>query len=327
MKKPVMPLFSRKFTHKHQPPTNQPRPRNRDAPRLNQNRTFSYAANRSQTECNTGREAVQNKPPLRQLPAKVQKLRKHFGWLLAGVVFVGLVGYEVQLSTTPKVVSLVQTSDAPFMQDSGVYARKASELFDATAANRNKLTVDSSQIAAQLKREFPELQDVSVLLPLFGDQPTIYIRPAEPALMLSAGSGTFVIDENGRAVAEAATGSSSSMTTLRIPLVTDQSGIQVKAGSQVLPRSSTVFIRTVVAQLKAQKIGIKSLVLPAVASELDVYVLDAPYFVKYNMHDANAQTAALQAGTYAATLKHLAKQGIVPTQYIDVRLEGRAYYK
>lgn len=304
-----------------------PRFRSEGETRLAQNRTFSYAANRSQTDFNTGREATQNKPPLRQIPGKVQKLRRHFGWLLAAVAFVGIVGYEMQLSTTPKVVSLVQASDAPFLQDSSVYARKASELFNATAANRNKLTVDTSNITLQLKRQFPELQDVSVSLPLIGDQPTVYIRPAAPALTLSSSSGNYLIDESGRAVAEESTGSSSDTTKLQVPMVTDQSGIKVQVGSQVLPRSATSFISTVVAQLKAQHIAIKSLTLPATASELDVYVANTPYFIKFNLHDADSGEAALQAGTYIATSKQLTKQGITPSQYIDVRLEGRAYYK
>jgi hypothetical protein len=320
-------LPTRKSKQSPRQPLNQPRLRSRENSQLGSSRTFSYAANRSQTDFNTGREAMQNKPPLRQIPGKVQKLRRHFGWLLASVVFVGLVGYELQLSTTPKVVSMVQASDAPFMKDSSMYARKASELFNATAANRNKLTVDSSNIAIQLKKQFPELQDVSISLPLIGDQPTVYIRPAAPALVLSSSVGTYVIDENGRAVAEATGGSAPTNSILQIPLVTDQSSLQVRVGAQVLPRSATLFISTIVLQLKAQHTSIKSLVLPAAASELDVYITDAPYYVKFNMHDADANAAALQAGTYIATAKQLSKQGKTPSQYIDVRLEGRVFYK
>jgi hypothetical protein len=324
---PLLNLLSRKPKQNAQNARQSPRLRNQGETRLAQNRTFSYAANRSQTDFNTGREAAQNKPPLRQLPGKIQKLRRHFGWLLATVAFIGLVGYEMQLSTTPKVVSLVQASDAPFLQDSSVYAQKASELFNATAANRNKLTVDTSNITLQLKKQFPELQDVSVSLPVIGDRPTVYIRPAAPALVLSSTAGSYVIDENGRAVAEETTRSGSSANKLQIPTVTDQSGLQVKVGSQVLPRSATAFVSTVVSQLKAQHVTVKSLLLPAAASELDIYVSNAPYFIKFNLHDADSDKAALQAGTYIATIKQLTRQGITPAQYVDVRLEGRAYYK
>ncbi len=314
-------------SRKSRQPSIRPRLRSRDTSQLGQNKTFSYAANRSQTDFNTGREAMQNKPPLRQIPGKVQKLRQHFGWLLACVVFVGLVGYELQLSTMPKVVSIVQSSDAPFLQDSSVYAHRASQLFNATAANRNKLTVDSSAIAEQLKKQFPELQDVSVSIPLIGDQPTVYIRPAAASLLLSSSAGMFMIDENGRAVAEEVSGSSANTSSLHIPLVTDQSGIPIQVGAQVLPRSTTQFIATVTSQLKSQQVAIKSLVLPAMASELDVYITGAPYYIKFNMHDADVDAAALQAGTYVATIKQLTRQGITPAQYVDVRLEGRVYYK
>ena len=328
-----MPRFSLPF---RKPSGALPAPRDRERlarnpvrtgtiPRAGQNRTFSYAANRSAADFNTGREALQNKPPIRRLPTRLQRLQRHFGWLLAGVVIIGLVVYEMQLSTTPKVVSLVQASDAPYLQDNAVYAAKAAQLFNASAANRNKLTVDASNIAAQLKKQFPELQDVSVSLPLIGSQPTVYIKPADPALVLSSGGETYLIDENGRAVAETSAGMS--FSKMKVPTVTDQSGLRVDVGQQILPRSATTFVSTVVAQLKAQHIAVQSLVLPASASELDVYIAGQPYFVKFGMHDADAEAAALQAGSYVAVSKQLARQGTTPSQYIDVRLEGRAYYK
>lgn len=293
--------------------------------RAGQNRTFSYAANRSAADFNTGREALQNKPPIRRLPSRLQRVQRHFGWLLACVLLVGLIAYEMQLSTTPRIVSLVQASEAPYLQDSAVYAAKASQLFNASAANRNKLTVDASGIAVQLKKQFPELQDVSVSLPLLGSTPTVYIKPAGPALLLSSGGETYLIDENGRAVARAT--ASMSLGKVRVASVTDQSGLKAEVGEQILPRNVTTFITTVVGQLQAQHIAIQSLVLPTSASELDVYVTGQPYYVKFNMHDADANAAALQAGSYVAVSKQLTRQGTTPSQYVDVRLPGRAYYK
>ena len=314
--------------------SSQPLPRDRsrlirnaqpETPRSGQNRTFSYSANRLGTDFNTGREAVQTKKPLRRLPGRLQRLRRHFGWLVISIVIIGLLVYEMQLGTMPRVVSLVQASDAPFLQDSSVYARKASALFGSSAANRNKLTVDSSRIASELETQFPELQDVSVSLPLIGDQATLYIRPAEPALLLSANGSTIVIDENGRVVGEAT--AAMSFKGLQIPSVTDQSGLQAKVGQQILPRTAVTFISTVVSQLKSQKIKVLSLTLPTAASELDAYIEGQPYFVKFNMHDANTEAAALQTGTYIAVSKQLTREGTKPRQYIDVRLNGRAYYK
>lgn len=307
-------------------PGRRPRDPQRQAmPSVGQNRTFSYYAARSQADFNTGREAVQEKPPLRRLPTRFQRLRKHSPWLLAGLLLVALMVYELQLSTTARVVSLARSSDAPFLQDSKVYQQAASQMFAETASNRNKLTVNAADIAARLQQRFPELQEVSISLPVIGDRPTIFVRPAEPAMVLAASNGTFIVDENGRALAEATAGTN--LRRLQVPSVTDQSGLSVKLGKQVVPRSAAAFINTVATQLQAQKIGVQSMTLPVAAGELDVYIAGKPYFVKFNIQKGNEDSPLVQTGTLIALLRKLEREGTAPSQYVDVRLEGRAYYK
>jgi hypothetical protein len=311
-----------------------PAGRTRDSQRMaqmGQNRTFSYHAARSQSEVTIGREAVQNKPPLRRLPTRFQRLRKHTGWLIGFVVLLGLVVYEMQLSTTPKVVSLSKTSDIPFLQESTVYQQAARKLFGASAANRNKLTVDTAQIATVLQVQFPELDKASIALPLIGSVPTVYIRAADPALVLAASNGSFVVDRNGRALAEANHANSVKLAELSVPTVTDQSNLEVKLGQQVLPKDAAVFIGTVVSQLHAKGVEVQSMTLPMAAGELDVYVTGKSYFVKFNLQQNGQQggedEANVQAGTFLAVKHDLERQGKQPSQYVDVRLEGRAYYR
>lgn len=308
---------------------NQPRERvpgrNPDfrTPAANQNKTFSYYANRSQSELSLGRESLQSKPPLRRLPNRIQKLRSHLGWVIVGILAIGVVVYEMQLSTVPKITALTNSSDAPFLQETAVYQQAASKLFANSAANRNKLTINTTQIATDLQKTFPELDDVSVSLPALGSQATIYIRPADPALVLTAQNGSFVLDSNGRALSQAGSQSSS----LNLASVTDQSGIAVTLGKQALPKSETLFIHSVMQQLKDKHIGVQSMVLPAATSELDVYIKGQPYFVKFNIHDNNQDAARVQSGTFIALKAQLEGQHITPSQYVDVRIEGRAYYK
>lgn len=300
-------------------------PQRNIAGNVGQNRTFSYYAARSQSEVAIGREAAQEKPPIRRLPTRFQRLRKHSGWLLGMLLVMAAIVYELQLSTTPKVVSLVSSSEATFLQESHVYQQAAQQLFAESAANRNKLTVDASAIAYRLRQQFPELQEVSVALPVIGDKATVFVRPAAPAMVLAASNGTYIIDENGRALAEAKAGTN--LQRLNVPSVTDQSGLAVELGKQVLPRSATAFISTVAEQLKARKIGVQSMTLPAAAGELDVYIANRPYFVKFNIEKGTEDSAMVQAGTLLAALKKLDREGRTPAQYVDVRLEGRVYYR
>jgi len=299
-------------------------PQRREDQAYGQNRTFSYHAARSQTDFNTGREAPQEKPPLRRLPTRLQRLRKHTPWLAGGTLALALVIYQLQLSTTPRIVSLATPTDAQFLQASEVYQRAAQGMFNEAATNRNKLTVDADRIAARLEKQFPELQQVSVSMPLIGATPNVYVKPAQPAMVLASSTGAYIVDQDGRALAEVNAGTN--LENLKVPSVTDQSGLGVKVGQQVLPRSAAAFISTVGEQLTSHGVTIQSMTLPAAAGELDVYVSGKPYFVKFNLEQGSEDTAMVQVGTFLATLKKL-QGGKQPGAYVDVRLEGRAYYK
>ena len=303
------------------PGQGQPRQRQQAA---KQNPAFSYYAARSQSEINVGREAVSAKAPLRRLPGRLAKLRRHAGWLSLGLIAVGLAAFQLQLSTMPQVVVLSATSETPFLKPSDTYRDSAQQLFNASAANRNKLTVNTSAVSAELEQQFPELQQVSVSLPIFGNTPTVYIRPAAPALILAAANGTFIVDENGRALS-AVTGENNP-EGLKVPTITDQSTLNVTLGEQVLPGNVADFVMSIASQFEAKQIGIQSMTLPAAAGELDVYIAGQPYFVKFNIQDAGRESSLRQIGTYLVLVQQLNKSGNKPAQYVDVRLEGRAYY-
>jgi hypothetical protein len=64
--------------------------------------------------------------------------------------------------------------------------------------------------------------------------------------------------------------------------------------------------------------------LPPAASELDVQIVDQPYFIKFNLENDDPRQ---QVGTYIATQAYLTSQHITPAHYIDVRVDGRAYYE
>jgi hypothetical protein len=70
--------------------------------------------------------------------------------------------------------------------------------------------------------------------------------------------------------------------------------------------------------------SVGSMILPAGTSELDVHLAGQPYFVKFNLNNNDPRQ---QAGTFLAAIANLQKNHITPAQYIDVRVDGRAYYQ
>ena len=134
-------------------------------------------------------------------------------------------------------------------------------------------------------------------------------------------NSTVIVDSSGRALTIAPKGANHA--GLQLPTVSDESNIQLKVADHALSSANVAFIEDVVRQFASQKIPISKMVLPAGKEELDVYMPQVGYYVRFNLHET---TSRQQAGTFFALKQQLHKQGIAPKQYVDVRLVGRAYY-
>jgi hypothetical protein len=296
------------------------------APRstVRSNTVFSYHANRA---VRAG-ESQYRDAEREERQAEAARLgRKHQSWLkrtsnVAVLLAILMVAaFCLQLNSKAKVVPVgTNESQKLFLRDKQVYSEAAQKAFTPWA-NSNKLTVNAQKVANDLKRQFPELQEVSVSLPVIGNRPVVYIQPAVPQLMLMAQNGVFILDGNGRALISG--NQVPQLSRLQIPSVSDQSGLSIQSGQIALPRAIVYFITEVTGQLKAKKVPIVSLTLPPGTNELHVKLDGTGYFVKFNLHGH----ARAEVGTFLATKQYLEQQHKVPREYIDVRVENKAFYK
>ncbi len=283
--------------------------------------SFAYRSSRSDQEVNTGRQVPRE--PADAAPKSLSRfLLQRFGLVVLLIALVFSVSNALSLSSSARVVMLKGDSSSPFLHDRNTYQQAASGLLASSVWNRNKLTVNTGAVSRGLLSRFPELSNVSVTLPLLNNRPTVYVETAQEALILSSGNGSFVIGTDGNALLNADNLSPASRR--KLPKVTDKSGLKVKLNRQVLSSADVAFILTVRSQLLAGHVGVTAMDLPAAKSEMDVHISGKPYFVKFNLESG---TARQQAGTFLATKAELEHRHAEPSQYIDVRVDGRAYYK
>jgi hypothetical protein len=305
---------------KKKPPAQPERARRSPQQPANRSVVFSYYANRAPRAGTPSRDmqAQQEKP---------ERIRPKRNWtkaapniIIAGGVLV-LAVFSLQLNANVHIKTTDGNDANVFLRDESTYQAAASEAF-AHALNRNKLTVNTDDIAAQLTRQFPEIDAASVSLPFFGNRPTVYIQAAQPTLILSTQSnGLYVLDGSGRALIAGT--QAASLDRLKLPVVADESGLAIRTGKVALPKATVQFIDEVVYQLRQKDITITSLTLPAGTSELHVKMDGVGYFVKFNLYG----DAREEAGALIALKQQLEKSKKTPKEYIDVRVEGRVYYK
>ncbi|MDB5181313.1 MAG: hypothetical protein JWP13_76 [Candidatus Saccharibacteria bacterium] len=282
---------------------------------------FSYHTQRSGSSVNTGRGQVE--PDIdtkRSITAAWTNNR--LSMLGGGVLIVGLLGYMLTLTPSPKVVLKTTSDSAYFVQDAEAYQKTAAHSLSGSLFNRNKITVDTAKVEQDIKKNYPEVAKATVTAPLFGQKPVVTIEPYRPSFILTTtSSAAFLLDENGRALIS--TSQIAQSGELSVPTLQDKTDLQVKLGAQVLSGGTIRFIQEVLAILKASGVEYGVLSLPAGTSELDVAIKDKPYLVKFNLQG----DARLQAGTLIATKLRLEKDRITPGQYVDVRVADRAYYR
>lgn len=280
---------------------------------------FSYHANRAPRSSDSPRDIQQQDKPLRQTPAR--NWSKIATYVISAVGMLIILVLSLQLQPNVIIKTTGDSSAQIFLRDQEAYTEVANEVL-RSALNRNKLTVDTEALAARMTVAFPELETVSVSLPFFGNRPTVYVQPSQPTLVLSTrNNGLYVLDDAGRALI--AGNQVPSLDTLRLPVVTDESGLSIETSKIALPRATVAFIKEVSYQLKQKDIMVNSLTLPAGTSELHARFEGVGYHVKFNLY-GNARE---EAGAFIALKQRLDGQKKVPAEYVDVRVEGRVYYK
>lgn len=279
---------------------------------------YSYRSSRSARQGGTSRYTREEQEK-RSVEDRTRHIKNLPAYIAIIIVVVSLI-YSIILEPNAKVEITSNTSNS-FLQPTSVYQQATDKILRSSYLNRSKLTINADSIASQISNKFPELSGVTVIVPLSGRQPILEIRPARSVIVLSNSQGKFMINQNGAAMIKLDT--PEQLQHYSLPEVTDDSGLRVKLGQQVLPVDSIAFINTVIDQFSAKNIPIESMTLAAVPYELDVQVRGEPYIIKFNLlEDPN-----YAVGTYLATVKELAALKQSPTQYIDVRIAGRAYYK
>lgn len=282
---------------------------------------FSYHANRSRPEAGNERIDVHNTSGIKNQKKKVSW--KHIPSITAGIIIFGAIFYTTIIDVNnPKIVPLSKTTPN-ILRTNKEYEQGVKDVLSKSIWSRSKFSVNTEELATQIKQQFTELGEVSITMQLLGRRPIIQITPASPALIVgNQTAGPYVVGEDGRVL----------MLLSDLPDNQGQDLIRVEdvinsdfeMGKLALPKSTVDFLNKTKYYLNQKNIQIKSVRLPAVANELHLELKDAPYVIKFNLQDDPME----QVGRYVTLMEHIQSQSKpAPTEYVDVRVEDRVYYK
>ncbi len=268
----------------------------------------------------------------RSVPDKASQSNNHtsgkrFTWgVLPTVVALAAIGLSIAMSTTlttkPRVrVRIADTGDTNVIyRPHDQYQQIADEALAASALNRSKLSLQREAITEAIQQKLPEATSIRLATPLVTRELVITIETAAPGVVVRSQGKQYLVTRNGTVITEVSTAEG----TEGLPIIEDQTGTAVEVGQPILTKQDVDLILALQKQFAVQKTPPVSYVLPrGILNELHLRFADKPYYVKIALNG----DARVQAGTYLAMKENLEEQGITPAEYIDVRVEGRAYYR
>jgi cell division septal protein FtsQ len=176
----------------------------------------------------------------------------------------------------------------------------------------NLLTLDTGKLTTDLITLDPQLKAVTISR-LWPHGVQVVVTQKQPALGWSTGNQNYLLDRDGTVI-----GSLPSGSTLQV--VVDGSNLPVQKGQQVVTASFVTFCNELLADLPST--GLKATGLRVQDTTFDLYVQTNK---NYQLIFDTTRPAADEVADLKTVLATLA--GKVPSQYIDMRISGKAYYQ
>jgi len=238
------------------------------------------------------------------------------------ITFVALIAallFGLWLRPEPKVTIL--NIPGTITRQDVIYRDGIEHIWRQRLLNQSKLTIQTNRLSEQIQQQFPELETASVELPLMGRLPNVVVTPGTPALILVSQKGGFYITASGKTMARADQVTGNALAS--ITAVRDDSGLIPEPGKQALPRQTTLTILQIAELCDSAKLALESVVLPQTPNELDLTVKGSSYVVKFSLDQDPRQGI----GALLALRDKFTADNINPSQYVDLRVPDKAFYK
>lgn len=246
------------------------------------------------------------RPPVVAITKRVPKFKNGKLVLLIMAIVVGIWALGSTLISSVKITGTTNLSD------------KEVERLVRSSISRNPwyasyFTVGGLKLNRTLPEQEPRIKTATITK-RFPSGITVNIVEREPGVVWVSAGENWEVDIEGIIIGAA--GSKKPMAT-----VIDTANIPVKPGDRVAPGRFVRFTQDIAAGLPNQtSLAIENFQVPESTSE--VYVkTNKGYLIKFD----TTRSALEQLKDLALVIKNL--NGKAPSQYIDLRVAGRAYYQ
>jgi len=256
------------------------------------------------------RPAIYGRPQPVRSRGKRPEIKVNLRAILAGLILLVLVGWWWQTFAVKRITIQGSKDYASSLVTAAVNAQLHKHWWW-----HNLMLIDTAALQKDVLAAQPQLSDVAISRH-WPSGLNLKVTEREPNLEWQTDGQTYLLSQDGVIVAAAG------QSSLRLPVVVDSANLPVKLGDRVAPEQFVQFCLDMVKLLPKQGLQVTGMQVPTTTNE--VYVTtNKGYYIKFDTtRDPNGEV-----GDLVRVLNLLKAQNKQPSQYIDLRIDGAAYYQ
>jgi cell division septal protein FtsQ len=231
------------------------------------------------------------------------------------VLFLAIVSYMVLASNIFKINKIEIEGNQTI--DSEEVRSQVGSIITGSSISQNIIFVPSSNIEKQLKKDNYQIADVKVTRIPFNTI-KVTITEQKPSILWKSGNNLSIITENGRGFI----GEPNDELKKNLPTVEDLSNLPVKEGDKVVSQEFVKFVNDIYVFLPQNGINISTTQIEETTTEIIVITKEG-----YRIRFDTTRPFDEQLTDLKSVLDSLKQQGKKPTQYVDLRINGKVFYK
>lgn len=234
--------------------------------------------------------------------------------IIIGIVLL-ILGYSVIASSLFRIKN-IQVAGNQTLSETTIRDQVTAIIGDSPIS-QNILFVSANNIESQLKKNNYQVSGVKIER-LYFNTLKITITEQKPSILWRSGNNLSIITENGRGFI----GEPNDELKKNLPTVEDLSNLPVKEGDKVVSQDFVKFVNEVNTILPQNGISISNTQIEETTTEITVITKEG-----YKIRFDTTRPFTEQMSDLKAVLDSLKTQGKKPTQYIDLRVNGKVFYK
>lgn len=229
------------------------------------------------------------------------------------VIVAGVILYVIIVSPIFQIHNIKIKGNSVVAQSD--IKRGIEDSLNSSPLSRNILFVNTNQLVSQLKQQNQQIAAVDISKQ-FPATLAVTVHEQAPSLLWRSGTQNYVVSDDGHAYSQ------TNQDNSNLIIVVDTSNVPISLGQAVVPAQFVEFVKSMKAKLSQLGIAPSQLSVGETTSEVTV-TTDAGYSIRFDTtRSIDEQIADLQA-----TLATLKKQNKKPTEYVDLRIYGKVFYK